>query len=671
MHTTNRFRSRLLLGATALLVLGASLVGCGSPSHDGPRVVVLGFDGMDPVLTQQLIDDGRMPNLAKLVEQGTFQNLETSIPPQSPVAWSSFMTGMDPGGHGIFDFIHRDPETMFPEKSEMKVNDEEVTSFCVAGANLSLPAGDPYISLRTGAPFWEALEEAGVPAHILRMPANFPPSGSATVEVTGMGTPDLNGSDGTFSYYTSELFAFAGQDITGGEIHELDIYDNVVEAKLYGPPNPFECVEEGEDPERLSQDFKVYLDPDKSAVKIELGDQEAVLSVGEWTPWMDVEFEMLPGMNLGGIARMYLRSLDPEFELYVSPIDIDPRNQAFPVTTPASFGEKLAENAGLYYTEGMPEDTKSITDGVFGVEEFLSQAQQAGKDVWEQFPWVLDNFLEENAGFLFYYVGNVDLTGHIMWRSRDPDHPYYQPEEDAPHEDLIPSLYEKLDELVGHAMETVPDDTLLVVMSDHGFASQRWEFNLNVWLRDNGYLTDRGMGENDPGYFSNIDWSQTKAYGVGFSGLYINEKGRERDGIVPFAQKDALLDELTEKLLAVDHPETGERLITQVFRSTDYEYQGAMDKAPDLLIGYAKGVGASSTGTLGGMADELIVQPNESRWTGNHIMDHTTVPGVLITSRPLEQPADKLRTLAGALLAEFGVTGFPDASESATATAER
>ncbi len=657
-----------LIAITAL-ACAPLVTGCGDAAYEGPRVVVLGFDGMDPALTRQLMDEGRLPNISKLAKQGTFQPLETSIPPQSPVAWSSFMTGMDPGGHGIFDFIHRDPETMFPVPSTTETG-EEGFGVCIGGKYFAFGGGD-YVSLRTGRPFWELLEENGVPTHIIRMPANFPPSGTASIELTGMGTQDLNGTEGTYSYYTSELFAFAGEDITGGEIYELDIYDNVVEAKLYGPDNPMQCEVEGEEHDKLSQDFTVYLDPDNNAVKIELGDQEAVIKVGEWTPWLDVEFAMMPGINLGGIARMYLRSLDPEFELYVTPIDVDPRNQAFPVTTPASFGADLAEATGLFYTEGMPEDTKSITDGVFGPAEFAAQAAEAGRDVYEQFPWVLNNFVESDAGLLFYYVGNADLTGHILWRSRDPEHPFYDAEEDAPYEDLVPSLYEKLDEIVGHARATLPPETLLVVMSDHGFTSLRREFNLNVWLRENGYLTDRGYGKDDQGYFTNIDWGQSQAYAVGFSGLYINEKGRERDGIVPFAQKDALLTEITEKLLAAVHPETGEAMITEVIRTTDFEYQGGIEMAPDLIVGYAKGTHASSKNAVGGLGDEPVIANNETRWTGDHIMDHRTVPGVLFTSRPLKQPAHSLRTLAPALLAEFGVTGFPQAPETTQQQAQQ
>ena len=100
----------------ALALSAAAAGGCGRGGADGSakKVIVLGFDGMDYTLTKQMMDAGRLPHFRRLAEMGTFAPLETSIPPQSPVAWSNFITGMDAGGHGIFDFVHRDPTTMLP-----------------------------------------------------------------------------------------------------------------------------------------------------------------------------------------------------------------------------------------------------------------------------------------------------------------------------------------------------------------------------------------------------------------------------------------------------------------------------------------------------------------------------------------------------------------------------
>ncbi len=657
---------------SAAALLAAAFVACGDdrlgPSR-GPKVVVLGFDGLDYSLTRQLIDDGRLPNFARLEAIGGFWPLETTIPPHSPVAWSSFVTGMDPGGHGIFDFLHRDPATMIPYSSTAG-SSSGGRMLPIGRWQIPLSSGE-YTQYRHGTPFWELLEENGVRSTVMRMPANFPVSGTASRELSGMGTTDLRGTDGTFTFYTSELFAFADREITGGEIVELDVYDNVVESELIGPDNPLL-----REPTRLATPFVAYLDPERQSARIELGEQRIVLRVGEWSDWLEVHFEMAPTQQLRGICRMYLRSLEPEFELYVSPIDHDPMAPAAPISTPPDFAAELAREVDRFYTEGMPEDTKTLTEGVFTPEEFLSQARIAGDEVLEQYDWVLSRFLEQRGGFLFYYVGNVDQIGHVRWRSRDPEHPAYDTEQDAVHADLIPTLYEGLDRIVGETLEALEAkagqgaaEPLLVVMSDHGFASLRRAFHLNAWLAERGYLAVKSPEPHmDMGFLLNIDWEDTRAYGIGFSGLYVNLRGREQSGQVTATERLDLLDELERELLAVTDPETGERVITQVHRRDDYAYQDRSAVGPDLVVGYARGY-RGATESASGEVVGPVLSVNDGHWSGDHMIDHREVPGVLLVSRPLERPARAITDLAASLLAEYGIGPFPPESDDSAPAA--
>lgn len=641
------------LFATGLLL---TVVSCSHRAAAGDaRVIILGFDGMDYGIVDRMMAEGRLPNLTRLAGSGVFAPLGTSIPPQSPVAWSNFITGMDSGGHGIFDFIHRDPETLMPYPSTVRIEDS--TRVLKIGKWQVPLAGGTIEPLRRGTPFWEVLEDHGVETTVIRMPANFPPSGTATRELSGMGTQDLVGTDGTYSFYTSELFAFAGEELTGGNVYELDVYDNVVQAQLYGPDNPFLT-----EPEKLSQKFTVYLDPDQDAAAIVLGDQEFVLAVGEWSEWAKVEFEMIPTQTLHGIARFYLRQITPEFELYVTPIDIDPMTPAMPISTPDSFAAELAEATGPFYTEGMPEDTKLLTDGNDGVmepSEFLMQAGFAGQEVVDQYYWVLDQYLTSYSGLLFYYFGNLDQISHVMTRSTDPEHPAFDAERDGPYSEVIQEIYEELDGVVGHTLDRIDDRTLLIVMSDHGFTSWRRAFHLNTWLKENGYLAVKDPDPySDPGYLLRVDWNRTKAYAYGFSGLYINLEGRERDGIVPPEQLDSLLAEIAAKLLATIDPATGEPAVTEAHLSSNYEDHDALDIGPDIVVGYAKGTRSSTDSALGKIGPQVITD-NEGAWSGDHIMDHRSVPGVLFANRPLEKPAERLQDLAAAVVAEFGIEEFP------------
>ncbi len=638
------------------MALGLTLVGvsCGSDENGeptGPRVIILGFDGMDHALTAKLMSEGRLPNLSRVAERGSFSPLTTSVPPQSPVAWSNFITGMDSGGHGIFDFVHRDPKTMFPFLSSAETH-AGGTAIKFGKWQIPLSGGSVEL-LRRGQAFWEVLEDNGIETTIIRMPANFPPSGTATRELSGMGTPDIIGTYGTFSFYTSELFAFAGEDISGGKVYAVDVFDDVVEAELYGPDNPF-LVER----EKVAAPFTAYLDSEKSLAKVVVDTEEVVLAVGEWSDWVPVDFELISTQGLRGMVRFYLKQIEPDFELYATPINFDPYEPAMPISTPASYAADLAEASGRFYTQGMPEDTAGLMEEVLTAEEFLDQSRIAGEENIEQYKWVLDQFRD---GLLFYYFGNVDQISHMMWRSRDPDHPAYDPEQDARFSGVIDELYQGLDEIVGDTLERMNEDDLLVVMSDHGFTSWRRSFHLNAWLHENGFLTVRDPNmEDDPGIFANVDWTGTEAYGIGINALYINLRGREKWGIVNPSEREKVMDAIAEKLLATIDPETGESAVTKVYKREEfYRDRGELDIGPDLVVGYAKGTRGSNESALGAVGKE-VYSDNMGVWSGDHAMDHEAVPGVLFASRPLKKEASRLQDLAAAVLAEFGVEGeFP------------
>ena len=631
-------------------------LGCDRESKaSGTRVIILGFDGMDHGLTTELMAAGRLPNFSRLAKEGTFAPLGTSIPPQSPVAWSNFITGMDAGGHGVFDFMHRDPVTMLPTFSTSQV----------VGSNESIELGKYQIPisggtmelLRRGEAFWEVLERQGIETTVIRMPANFPPSGTASRELSGMGTPDLLGGYGTFSFYTTKTVVLENSDIGGGEIYEVFVEDNIVEASLYGMENPF-LVE----PTTTKAPFTIYLDPEEPAARLVVGDEERILQEGEWTDWVPVTFSLIPTQSVAGMCRFFLKQVRPDFQLYVSPINIDPLDIAMPISHPSSYATELAEATGRYYTQGMPEDTNALDGGIFSRADFMAQAGIAGDEFIEQYKYVLDQLDE---GLLFYYFGNLDQTSHMMWRPMDTDHPAYDAETDALYQNTIAELYEEMDAIVGYTVDRMGEDTLLVVMSDHGFASWRRAFHVNAWLRDEGFLAviDPDL-EDDPGLFMNVDWSRTKAYSLGFNSLYVNQKGREAWGIVEAADRRPLLEAIAAKLRETVDPETGQPVVVKAYISEDaYEDRGALDIGPDMILGWSKGVRCHDASSLGKVSGRVFAD-NTRIWSGDHLMDPSVVPGILFTSRPLRKPAPRLQNLAAAVLAEFGIEVFPSKSKS-------
>ena len=637
-----------------ILAIIASACGVDDRSYD-QGMIVIGIDGMDYALSRKLIDEGRLPNLARLEQMGGFQALGTSVPPQSPVAWSNFITGLDSGGHGIYDFIHRNPETMDPYLSTSKpIEPSRTLKFGKWDIPLS---GGGMELLRRGTPFWEVLEGHGIPTTIIRMPANFPPSGSAYRELSGMGTPDVLGTPGYYSFYTTMPERITAN--TEALIERVQVRDGIVEAELLGPPNPL--LIESED---LKVPFTVYVDDEYLVAKIVVGQEEFILQQGEWSEWVPVEFEMIPYVqSINATARFFLKEIRPEFELYVSPINLDPAAPLMPISTPVGYATELAEATGRFYTQGMPEDTNALNEGVFNNADFMTQVAMVHTEIRNQFDYVLNEF---RGGFLFYYFGNLDQVSHMMWRAMDPEHPAHDPIADAPYANAVIDRYVDADDFIGETLGKLPENTTLVVMSDHGFTSWRRAMNLNTWLLENGYITliNPRRVTGIP-YFGNVDWESTEAYAVGLNGVYINLRGREANGSVMPLDQDTLSAEIAEKLLSFIDPITGEQAVTKVYhRDEVFAAGGYLDIGPDLIVGFAKGVRGSNESALGEFSTEIIFD-NDHPWSGDHLMDHETVPGVLFSSRPLQRVVTSLQKLAGVLLAEFGIEDFPPTPQPA------
>ncbi len=641
-------RGFCLIGVLLLLLVTiAGLWSCqGGKRSLSKRVLVIGFDGMDPKILSRLIEEGKVPSFEKLNNIGDFLPLYSSIPPQSPVAWANFITGMNPGGHGIFDFIHREPESYLPFLSTSRTEPPKRT---IKLGSLILPlSGGKVELLRQGRAFWQVLEEYDIPATIFRVPSNFPPAKTKQRTISGMGTPDVLGTYGTFSFYTEQPKELR-EDISGGAVFPVEVVDNVVKAQLVGPPNTFK-----EDNPTAVVDFTVYIDPENRMAKIVVQDEEVILKEGEWSQWVRVKFRMVRLLtSLRGICRFYLKETRPVFKLYVTPINLDPKDPAMPISTPKSYSKELCRRLGYFYTQGMPEDTKALDQGVLDDGEFLQQAEIVLEERMRMFNYELERF---RSGLLFFYFSTLDQGTHTFWRLMDPKHPSYDPQLVAKYGNVVETLYLKMDEALGMALGYVDENTTLIVMSDHGFAPFYRGFQLNTWLKENGYVAlvdEWRQGETE--FFMNTDWDNTRAYALGFNGLYINQAGREGYGIVsPGEEKEALLEELAERLTQVRDPQTGLQVISHVYRA-DEVYQGeAMKYAPDLIIGYNWGYRASNETALGQFPRELF-RDNTDKWSGDHCIDYVWIPGIILSNKKIIYRQPALYDIAPTILAEFGI----------------
>ena len=632
----------LLLLATLLLYSCERASGDWDGEH---KLIILGIDGMDPQLLNKFMQEGKMPNFSRLVQKGSYHTLTTSIPPQSPVAWSNMITGMNAGGHGIFDFIHRDPATFDLYFSASRV---EAPKHAIHIGSWVIPLGGGTAEqLRHGTAFWEILDQHGIPNTVYRIPSNFPPIPAKGFTLSGMGTPDLRGTYGTFTFYTDDPMAAAGM-VEGGQTISVQVQNSQVTSQLIGPSNSFRKGSPA-----ATEPFTVSVDPLEPVAHIKFEAQEFVLRESEWSGWKPVEFNLMPFVNVRGICRFYLKQAHPRFELYVSPINIDPADPALPISTPANYSKQLTQEVGEFHTQGIAEDTKALSAGVLDDKEFLEQSHT----VLAEHRRVFDaEFPKFRRGLFFFYFSSLDLNSHMMWRLTDPQHPEYDAASAAQYGSAIEEFYQQMDQVLGEVLPKLDDHTTLLVMSDHGFAPYYRSFNLNTWLLDNGYIALKpGVAADDSQPLANVDWSRTRAYGLGLNGLYLNVHGRERDGIVPpGADAAALLKEIKDKLLAVRDPKNNLPVITRVDLASEV-YQGPYAQSgPDALVGYNRGYRAGWKTILGAFPPDVL-EDNSNPWSGDHCMDYTLVPGVLLSNRKIEAQNPALTDIAPTILAEFGI----------------
>jgi len=693
------------------LVFVAVLVVAASASAQ-QKVIVLGFDGVDANYTERWMNEGKLPNLARLRANGTFRPLLPTTPAQTPVSWSTFSTGIDPGRTGIFDFLRRDPKTYLPVFAAF---DETTEPFLLGSRNaplagvaallllgiptvilflrgrrvggavtavlaLGLGAGLFYavktyipetrpgvVNRRQGIPFWEAAAQSGKKATIVHVPVTFPANsfGSGDHEghmLSGLGVPDISARVGKPFYFTSELdFQRGGSNEFSIEVVQLEDNRGVIETKIVGPPNKL-----FKEPPYITIPMTVTVAEDRNSIQLEVSGQKHTLKAGEWTGWVDFVFPFNPLIKVRGISRFHLLSVQPEIKLYLSPINFDPRHlpPGFNVSAPSDWAPQLAEEVGPYKTIGWQIDTWAISEG-FATEKIF----------WDDMEWtvaqsrkIFNAQLQKDDDLIVQCFEFPDRVGHVFWRIVDPKHPAYDAKLAAEWGDALLKSYQLMDEIVGDAMAAAEKkNALLLVASDHGFASFRKSVHYNTWLVLNGYMTlksgvevkDRNVEMLfDQGQFwENVDWSKTRAYAMGLGEVYINVKGREAQGIVePGPVYEALKQELKAKMVAMIDPETGEHPVRRVVTREESFRKFDPNMIPDLFVMNNDGYRVSWQTSLGGVP-KAVFETNKNVWSGDHCsVDPEIVRGILFLNRKLTNDrAPYIADIYPTVLAALGV----------------
>jgi predicted AlkP superfamily phosphohydrolase/phosphomutase len=611
------------------------------------RLVIVGFDGQDPVLTDRLMAQGKLPHLAKLAQQGCYHRLRTIYPSLSPAAWSSFSTGVQPAKHRIFDFLERDVRTYLPLLSSTRIG--QVTRFLKLG-KWRIPLQKPEVRLTRGSkPFWSFLGEHHTWSTVLRVPITFPPDKFYGAELSAMCAPDLLGSQGTFLLFTTRRSE--GRFKEGGLRLALQSSGDGFTGRIEGPENTFL---DGNPPMVLP--LEIHPAPDGSRARVRIRDVEIELVPGRLTDWVTLAFPAAPGIKVKAICRMMLTEMGEHVSLYMTPLNLDPENPAMPISHPSYYATYLAKRIGPFATLGLAEDTWALNEGVIDDGTFLQMAYDIDRERQEMFMATLDR---QRGGTVTCVFDATDRIQHMFWRYTEEGHPAAKGREASPHKDAIEKLYVHNDAFVGRVLAKLREGDMLMVLSDHGFTSFRRGVNLNVWLREHGYLALKPGTDGSSEWLRDVDWSKTRAYALGLAGLYLNIKGREAEGIVePGEEAQRLKDELVARLSGLRDEERAEVGIREAF-DTAKLYRGPyLREAPDLLIGFNAGYRTSWDGATG-MASGPVFEDNVKAWSGDHIVDPRLVPGVFFCTEPIDAADPGLVDIAPTVLRLFGLEPPP------------
>ncbi|MBN1875713.1 MAG: alkaline phosphatase family protein [Anaerolineae bacterium] len=563
------------------------------------RTIIIGLDAFDPTMFERLSGQGKLPNLTRYVEAGGYARFEVANPPQTEVSWTSIATSLNPGGHGIFDFVHRDPQTYTPYVSLLP------TKRGVGGIQF-VP---PY----TARTIFEEATRQGFPSTALWWPAMFPARLELPVRMLpGLGTPDIQGRWGVGTLFVTG--AALGNDdgdrkipVESLERHSKDRYSGV----LKGPAR-----KKRGGSEQAVLPFQLDLTDGKSA-RLRIDKCTLELVEGEWSPIIELSFKVGALFRVRVLTRVILSQIQPDVRLYILPLQLHPLHSPWRYATPGPFVKETWMACGPFLTLGWPQDTTALEEGCITDDQFLALCES----IFETREQVLMRQLERfREGLLASVFDSLDRIQHMFWRQRP---------------DIVGAWYVKLDGLIGRVVEQLggagADRTRFLVVSDHGFANFDYKAHVNRWLVEHGYLVPQQGNQSHS--LKGVDWSQSQAYAVGLNSVYVNLVGREGRGAVLPDQCKALSNRLRDELLVWRGPD--DRPVAQEVWLRDEVFEGPLATyGPDIVIGFSPGYRASAETGLGKWKD-VNVEINRDHWGGDHCIASPEVPGVLFSNQDL------------------------------------
>jgi predicted AlkP superfamily phosphohydrolase/phosphomutase len=553
----------------------------------------------------------------------------------------------------------------------------------------AVPTRPPRVeSLLAYPTFSERVAKAGYSVLGLRPPLTFPARPMPwTRLLTGLGTPDLAGTNGAYAFYDSGLTLAPEYTVFNGHHIHLDggpgatAFDTVLEGpydrRRKGPRGGFE---------KLTVPLRFERVLPHGPVTVILDRQSATVAEGEVTPFLRVTFhtKTVPSVALHGRVRFEVQvtsDVRPALKVLAEPVQIDPADPALPISTPPSFAAELEDEGGPYLTQGWLEPTFPLNDVLMAPETFAKHVYEL---MDRDHALLLGELMRPArrlpvpARLVFHVFTETDRMQHCFWWLRDHESPYFDAQKAAwfDGKDPIREIYRRMDRVIADTVARLgPNDTLLVV-SDHGFLSFRYGFNVNQWLVNEGYLVmkegsgpvvgaDLGQMFSESLSTDAVDWSKTRAYALGLGQIYVNRKGREPQGIVDDDAVAPLVLEIRSKIVQfVDSKHGDAKPVRRAYDlRAEYGDGPAMAKASEIQLGFAENYRVSWQTAL--MRDirwkgTSPIDENTYAWSGDHCStDRDLVHGFLLTNRSLPAaPAGRpynVRDIAATVLEHYPV----------------
>lgn len=645
----------------SLALLGGLLAACSNPpppsvpgpdgSSAGPnqvqrtsrtarRVVILAFDGVDPDLVDRWA--ARLPVLGGLMGGQPCPRLTTTLPPDDAVAWTTFATSRLPAAHGVLAATGRDPVSHLPRQDLFRY----IAPGFDPGGNRIREAGAE--TLRRGDSFWKTAGAGPVKVKVLFAPYVFPPETVSEPSIlSGLGAPDLRFSWGTWSLLDTRLTpAQAAVDPDGGDLVALSAVSGspgVYKGVLTGPPTP--------SGEAAVLGLTVSSDAAAGTVTVNGGGAEATLPVGRASEWLGVTFPGTGAARPRGVLRFLpLEAEKGRIRILVSPLYQEPREPYVPFSTPMAWSRYMAESYGLFPSAEGRWEVSARGAGLLDDEQLQSLLSA---DFQQRVRMTVGELKKGDADLLVSWFGAPDAASHA-WFGEALDAPVGLPPTGGA--DRLLQVYRWVDDAVGQVQATLSPQDVLVVLSAHGFQPFRSAFGVNAWLLEHGYLVSGGgVRKGRQLQASDVDWSRSRAWSVGNGLVYLNLAGREANGTVEPAEREALIAEIAAGFAAARDPRSGEVPVHAARTRQEAWPSVAGEVGPDLILSFEDGWQASLADRSGQVSAEIWAS-NRSSLGGDHAGSRfDTTDGFVLANLPGLTRGMWLEDVGTTALARLGV----------------